>query len=114
VLGVIGIYGVTAFFVGQRTREFGVRMALGARPVHVLALVLGEGLSLVVVGIAIGLASAFALTRFLASMLYGVSPTDPLDFTSVALLFALVALVACYIPARRATRVDPMVALRYE
>jgi ABC-type antimicrobial peptide transport system permease subunit len=114
VLGVIGIYGVIAFFVGQRTREFGVRMALGARPVHVLALVLGEGLSLVVVGIAIGLASAFALTRFLASMLYGVSPTDPLDFTSVALLFALVALAACYIPARRATRVDPMVALRYE
>jgi putative ABC transport system permease protein len=114
VLGIIGIYGVISFFVGQRTREIGVRMALGAQRRDVLKLVVNEGLSLTLMGVAVGFATAFALTRFLNSLLYGVSATDPLDFAAVAILFALVALAACYIPARRAMRVDPVVALRYE
>jgi putative ABC transport system permease protein len=114
ILGIIGIYGVISFFVGQRTREIGVRMALGAQRRDVLKLVVNEGLSLTLMGVAVGFATAFALTRFLNSLLYGVSATDPLDFAAVAILFALVALAACYIPARRAMRVDPVVALRYE
>jgi predicted permease len=114
VLGVVGIYGVIAFFVGQRTREIGIRMALGAQRRDVLRLVLNEGLSLTLLGIVAGLAAASSLTRFLGTLLYGVSARDPLDFAAVALLFALVALAACYIPSRRAMRVDPMVALRYE
>jgi putative ABC transport system permease protein len=114
ILGTIGIYGVISFFVGQRTREIGIRMALGARRRDVLKLVLHEGLSLTLVGIGAGLLTAFALTRFLGTLLYGVSATDPLDFTGVAVLFALVALAACYMPARRAMRIEPLVALRYE
>ena len=114
VLGVIGIYGVISFFVGQRTREIGVRIALGAQRRDVLKLVVNEGLSLTLTGVAFGLATAFALTRFLGSLLFGVSASDPLDFAAVAVLFALVALAACYIPARRAMLVDPVVALRYE
>jgi predicted permease len=114
VLGVIGIYGVISFFVGQRTREIGIRMALGAQRRDVLKLVVNEGLSLTLIGIAAGLFAAFALTRFLGTLLYGVSATDPLDFAAVAALFAVVALAACYIPARRAMRIDPLVALRYE
>ncbi len=114
VLGVIGIYGVIAFFVGQRTREIGIRLALGAQRSDVLRLVLKEGLSLTLLGIVTGLAAAFGLTRFLTSLLYGVSPTDPLDFAAVAALFTIVALAACYIPARRAMRIDPITALRYE
>ena len=114
ILGVIGIYGVISFFVGQRTREIGIRLALGAQRRDVLKLVVNEGLSLTLTGIVAGLAAAFALTRFLGTLLYGVSATDPADFAAVAALFAIVALAACYIPARRAMRVDPLVALRYE
>jgi putative ABC transport system permease protein len=114
ILGVIGIYGVISFFVGQRTREIGIRIAMGAQRRDILRLVVNEGLSLTLTGIVVGLAAAFALTRFLGTLLYGVSATDPLDFTAVAALFAGVALAACYIPARRAMRVDPMVALRHE
>jgi putative ABC transport system permease protein len=114
ILGIIGIYGVISFFVGQRTREIGIRIAMGAQRRDILRLVVNEGLSLTLTGIVVGLLSAFALTRFLGTLLYGVSATDPIDFAAVAALFAFVALAACYIPARRAMRVDPLVALRYE
>ncbi len=113
-LGIIGIYGVISFFVGQRTREIGIRIAMGAQRTDILKLVVSEGLTLTVVGIFVGLASALALTRFLGAFLYGVSATDPLDFAAVAALFAVVALAASYVPARRAMRVDPLTALRYE
>jgi predicted permease len=114
ILGMVGIYGVISFFVGQRTREFGIRIALGAQRGEVLKLVMNEGLSLTLVGIAGGLLAALALTRYLGTLLYGVSATDPADFAGVALLFALVALAACYVPARRAMQVDPINALRNE
>ena len=112
ILAAVGIYGVIAYSVAQRTREFGVRMALGAQPGKVLGLVLGSGLLLTSLGIVIGLAGAFALTRVLAGLLFGVTPTDPLTFVTVAFLLTAVATFASYIPARRATRVDPLVALR--
>ena len=103
-----------SYTVSQRTQEIGVRIALGAQPGNMLALILGRGVWLALIGIAIGVAGALALTRFLSSLLFGVGANDPVTFTGVALLLLGVALAACYIPAWRAMKVDPMVALRYE
>jgi predicted permease len=114
LLASIGIYGVISFLVGERTHEIGVRMALGAKPSDVLAMVLGRGVKLTAIGIAIGIVAALMLTRLMKSLLFGVSPADPITFGAVSLLLIFVGLGACYIPAHRAMRVDPMVALRYE
>jgi len=113
-LAAIGIYGVLAYTTRQRTHEIGVRMALGAEPRNVCALVLAQGARLAVLGIAIGLSASLMLTRALSSELFGVSTTDPLTYAGAALLLCAVALLACYIPTRRAMKVDPVVALRYE
>jgi putative ABC transport system permease protein len=113
-LAIVGIYGVMAYSVAQRTREIGIRMALGAGRGDVLKLVLGRSLLLIGAGLVVGLGGSLALTRFIASQLWGITATDPATFVTVSLLLVLVALMATFVPARRATRVDPMVALRYE
>jgi predicted permease len=114
LLSSIGIYGVTSYVVTQRTHEIGIRMALGAQPHHVLRLMLGEGMKMALVGVAIGIAAALGLTRLMVKMLFGVSTTDPVTFAAVATVLTGVALAACYIPVRRAMRIDPIGALRYE
>jgi putative ABC transport system permease protein len=113
-LAAIGIYGVISYSVSKRRREVGIRMALGAQKADVLKVIVGEGMTLVVIGVAIGFAASLALTRLMTSVLFGISATDASTFAVVTLLLTLVALLACYLPARQAIKVDPMVALRYE
>jgi putative ABC transport system permease protein len=114
LLATAGVFGVMAYSVSRRTREIGVRIAVGARSSDILTMILSHGLRTIVIGIAIGLAGSLALTRTLSSLLFGITATDPLTFAAVIALLIATALLACYIPARRATKVDPMVALRYE
>jgi len=114
VLASVGIYGVVSYSVSQRTREIGIRLTFGADVGKILGMVLWEGLRLAIAGVVVGLLGAWALSRYLTSILFGVRATDPPTYVGVALLMAAVTLVACLVPARRATKVDPMVALRYE
>jgi putative ABC transport system permease protein len=114
LMASIGTYGVISYFTSQRTHEIGIRLALGAEKSDVLRMVVGQGFRLALIGIGMGIAGSFVLTRFLSGMLFGVKPTDPFTFAAVSLILIAVALLACYIPARRASKVDPMVALRYE
>jgi ABC-type antimicrobial peptide transport system permease subunit len=114
LLAVMGIYGVMSYFVNERTREFGIRVALGAQSADVLGMVAKTGLRLALIGVGAGVIAALGATRALVTLLYEVTPNDPLTFIAVPVLFATVALAACYLPARRGMRVDPLVALRYE
>jgi putative ABC transport system permease protein len=114
LLAAVGIYGVMAYAVGQRTREIGVRMAMGAQPGNVLGMVLKQGLRLALIGVVLGVGASLALTRLMTSMLFGVKASDPITYVAVAAGLAAIALAACWIPAWRATRVDPVIALRYE
>ena len=114
LLATIGVYGVLAWSVTERTRELGIRVALGATAGQILQMIIGQGLKLVLPGVAIGLLGALALNRLMRKLLFGVSATDPLTFAVIVLLLTLVGLVACYIPARRGTKVDPLIALRHE
>jgi ABC-type antimicrobial peptide transport system permease subunit len=114
LLAMVGLYGVLSYMVAQRRHEIGIRMALGAQTRDVIGLVVRQGMTLTMIGMAIGLIAAFGLTRLIEDLLFGVSATDPVTFFAIALLFATAALLACYLPARQATKVDPMVAIRSE
>ncbi|MGH9960962.1 MAG: FtsX-like permease family protein, partial [Pyrinomonadaceae bacterium] len=114
VLAGVGIYGLISYSTKQRTREIGIRMALGAQRRDILQLIMGQGLRMTLIGVAIGLAGSLALTRVMKTLLFGISATDPATFVLIALLLTVIALLACYLPARRAAKVDPLAALRYE
>jgi putative ABC transport system permease protein len=114
VLAIVGIYGVLSYSVTQRTHEIGSRMAIGARPRDVFTMILGHGMKLALIGVAIGLLLAFLLTRLMETMLFGVAPTDVPTFAGISILLISVAVLACYLPGRRATKVEPTVSLRYE
>ena len=114
VLTVVGLYGVMSYAVAQRTNEIGIRLALGAQTKDVLSLIIKQGLQLILLGLAIGLLGAVALMKIISGLLFGVTTKDPFTFVAVAVVLTFIALLACYVPARRATRVDPLEALRYE
>ncbi|MGH9708590.1 MAG: FtsX-like permease family protein, partial [Candidatus Acidiferrales bacterium] len=114
VLSAVGIYGVISYLAAQRTHEIGIRMALGAQPAGISRMILMEGMKFALIGVAVGLVAALALTRLMSQMIFGVGAFDPLTFAGVSILLIFIAMAACYIPARRAMRTDPMIALRYE